>query len=125
MEVVGFMEEVMIDHIHKAGDINELIRCIENLEIYISEDANGLTVYTKTEPLFCFTRSTQKEIDQVVVGTIKSYLETFYQQEDVKVEAIEEPIENAIVIPERRLKPVSRLRPKFENLTDGGRYAVA
>jgi hypothetical protein len=115
----------MTDHIHRAGDINELIKCLENLEIFISEDANGLTVYSKSEPLFCFTRSTQKEIDQVVVETIKSYLETFYQLDDVKVEAIEEPIENAIVIPERRLKPVSRLRPKFDHPTNGGRYAFA
>jgi hypothetical protein len=116
----------MIDHIHIKGDINELNKCLEKLEFSISEDANGLTVYTESEPLFCFTRSTQDEIDQVVIETLTSYLETFYQLEGVRVSVTEEPIEEVTAIPERRLKPISRLRPTLvSQLDDGGRYALA
>ena len=100
--------------IHKHEDISDVIKCLESLEIFISRDEHGLTVFSESEPFFCFTRATDKEIKAVVADTIKSYVETFYHVEDAVVGTVEEPIkEEAVSVPRRHLKPVSRLRPEF------------
>jgi len=111
---------------HRYEDVKDLIKCLESLDIVVSADKDGFTVFSKSEPLFCFTRSTHDEIKEVVIDTIKSYVETFYHIEDAVVGAVEEPIKKEVVaVPRYRLKPVSKLRPEFGGPTRERRFSFA
>lgn len=107
----------MSENINK-GDIDTALKLLENLEICLSEDDGAFTVASHSEPFFCFTRSTKKELEEVVIDTIQSYLKSFYRAENVRAKAIGEPIESPAIY-QRRLKPVSRLRPVFDPSQEG------
>jgi hypothetical protein len=111
-------------NIPQSKDFDNLEKCLQELEITVSKNGDGrLTVCTQTEPLFCFVRDTQEEINTVVVDTLSSYIRSFYQVEDVQVNAVSVPLERP-TIPHRHLRPVSRIRPTFA--ADGiGRLQLA
>lgn len=105
-------------------DFDHLEKCLENLEITVFENNDGcLTVCTTSEPLFCFVRETQEEIDAVVVDTLTSYVKTFFQVENVSVEAEQIPLVKPTV-PHHQLRPIARIRPSFA-APAGGSLAFA
>lgn len=76
----------------------------------LSGDDGLLTVISNSEPYFCFVRSTEDEISQVVSDTLKSYAKYFYNH-DLEVElAYEHP---TAPLPTVRLTPQSTVRPTF------------
>jgi hypothetical protein len=110
--------------IHRTGDPDALFKCLEELEISLSEGDGGFTACTLSEPFFCFTRKTQEELDAVVTETIRSYIETFYQVGNVKVTTVEEPLQE-LSIPQTRLNPIGRLRPVIDGFLEGRGYVLA
>jgi hypothetical protein len=102
----------------KSNDFNRLEKTIANLKIHLSQDEDGhFTVFSLSEPLFCFCRDTENECIDLVASTLRSYLENFYQVEGVQVKTVTEPVA-APPIRQRRLRPLSNLRPI---LSDRGR----
>lgn len=56
---------------------------LAELRIYVSQsDDDRITVYTTSEPLFCFERDTEAEAFRAVRETLKSYRETFFDVHD-------------------------------------------
>lgn len=108
------------------GDPAKLKELLNKLEIVISvdEEDGSFTACTKSEPLFCFVRKTEQELEKVVEDTLRSYLETFYDVEGVRVEAVNVPLEKP-QIPVKELKPVSRFKPTFTSTNGERRYAIA
>ena len=101
----------------KSGDLSELERYLNNFEIVVgkSEENGFFTAYSTSEPLFCFERKTEGELQGLVVDTLKSYVETFYEAHQVKVRVVAEEAPPAI--PVKRLLALSFLRPHFESFT--------
>jgi predicted RNase H-like HicB family nuclease len=98
----------------QTRNVDDLFKCLENLDIVLCEDDGEFTVFTRSEPFFCFTRKTREEINRVVVDTIKSYVETFYRVEDTELKTVEEPLKKETPIRRHVLKPISKLRPTFD-----------
>jgi len=58
---------------------------LADLDIFVSKnEAGGFSVHTTCEPLFCFDRKTEAEIDLVVVDTLTSYIKTFYNDSNTQ-----------------------------------------
>lgn len=96
----------------KSGDLSELEHCLSNLRIFVgkSEDNGTFTVYSTSEPLFCYERKTELELEGLVADTLRSYVESFYEvQAEIKV--VKEQAEPAI--PVKRLLPASLFKPHF------------
>ena len=81
-----------------------------------------------TEPLFCYERDTEVELNAVVADTIKSYAETFYEVEvgNVSVEITSQPLDHDVPdVPIERIEHTSRLLPSFGDLLGNGQLASA
>lgn len=89
---------------------SRLERVLNALEISVGQDPDGrYTASTLSEPLFCFVRDSEDEIHEVVTETIRSYIATFYEVGDVKIEvqhmALPVAPKTEIVIQKSRLVP--------------------
>jgi len=72
-------------------------------------DSDRYVAYSMSEPWFCLERNTEREVGEAVGETVRSYLATFRQIENVEVELETQPW--ASDIPVERLNPISRIRP--------------
>lgn len=92
----------------------ELYKTLKSLDICLGVDENTgeFTVYTKSEPLFCYTAKTKEEIDLYVQNTLLSYAQTFYKV-DLEAVAIESTPFSKPALPVRTLTPLSTIRPVF------------
>ncbi|KAB2880682.1 MAG: hypothetical protein F9K38_10035 [Pseudorhodoplanes sp.] len=109
-----------------GSDPSKLLQLLEALEISVSQDDDGrFTVCTTSEPLFCFVRDTEQEINDLVVNTLTSYINTFYDVEDLRITTVSVPVEKPS-IPKKELRPVSRIKPTFTSADSQGRqHALA
>lgn len=99
---------------HETRDIEALTRVIENLEIEVSQSADGVfTACTTSEPLFCYDADTQEELNELVSDTLVSYAKHFYNLEGLTVNAISTPFED-VGIQIEQSKPVGRITPTFD-----------
>jgi hypothetical protein len=90
---------------------DRLAQVLDRLHIGISRGGDGrFTVYSTSEPLFCFERDTEEECRRVTVETLRSYIENFYEISEVEIVAETVP-EQSPVIPIERLARISRIRP--------------
>lgn len=84
------------------------------LDIAVSKGTDGrFTVCTTVEPLFCFVRDTEAEIENVVKDALRSYIENFYDIQIVKIETETVPVARS-PLPIEELVPVSRVQPSFQ-----------
>lgn len=102
---------------------NENIAKLKDLEIILAGGEDGeLTVYSTSEPLFCFVRSTEAEVLDVVKDTLHSYIKHFCD-ENVEVTMVQS---NTLpLVREVRLEPRQRLFPSFSFAIGGGELAYA
>jgi len=92
--------------------VTRLTKILEGLEITaFQNEGGGFTVMSSHEPAFCFERDTLTEIDRVVDDALVSYFRIFHGA-NVKMASEREPIARS-VLPVRRLRPLSRVRPAF------------
>lgn len=92
--------------------MNELKERLENLTITVSADGDGVfTAVTFQEPYFCFVRDSVEELQELVADTLKSYITTFYDVEEVRVETVE--ISRSERLPVQTFKPIKSLAPRF------------
>jgi hypothetical protein len=106
-----------------TNQIERVEQVLSDLEIEVSVGRDGrYTVCTHSEPLFCFVRDSEEEIDTVVIDTLTSYLNTFYSDvfESIEVTAGSVPLEVSS-IPIEELTPVSGIRPTFSVRDKQGR----
>ncbi len=92
-------------------EVARLNHVLSALEVTISSGEDGrFTAYTLSEPLFCFERNSEAELQELIADTLRSYVESFYHLSAVRVEFSSTP-ERTVDIPVERLTPVSRVRP--------------
>ena len=105
-----------------TGGIERVEQVLSNLDIEIFEgpDSRYTVCSTKSEPLFCYVRNTQEELDQLVIDTLTSYLNKFWDIEVLAVTPVSEPLEIS-GIPIEELTPRSRIRPTFNVKDSQGR----
>ena len=86
--------------------------------------AGAFLAYSITEPLFCYERDTEEELAEVIADTRKSYMETFYQVENIQVRVTSET--RAVPdVPIEHIEPTLRLLPSFEQPGAGSRLMGA
>jgi len=101
----------------------ENIAKLKDLEIIVAEGEDGkLTVFTTSEPLFCFVRSTEADVLEVVKDTLQSYVKHFCDR-DTKVTIVQS--NPPAPVREVRLEPKHRLLPSFSFANGGGELAYA
>jgi hypothetical protein len=84
------------------------------LEICLSQNTEGLyTVFTESEPLFCYDAHSLEEVDELVTDTLTSYAAAFYGVAGLKVKTASTPAEWSQVRVEQ-VRPVSTLHPVFD-----------
>ena len=94
-------------------DYEALLRQIENLNIEVSKNADGLlTVCSTSEPLFCYDAQTPEEAVELVKRTLRSYAKHFFHV-DAGVTTECAPIAEA-PLPIERTTPISRIKPVFD-----------
>jgi len=94
--------------------MKELKERLEQLEINVSQDDEGrITVYSTSEPAFCFVADDLSHAKSLVVDTLISYANTFFgiEREDISVE--EKDIEQKRTIPEIALQNTKTLTPRL------------
>ena len=96
----------------KRDEIQTLAERLEGLTIVVSGKEGNFTVASYCEPLFCFDARSHQEVADKVAATLKSYVSTFYNVNDVHV-SIREVAVNKPTVPVRRIEPVSYLKPTF------------
>jgi hypothetical protein len=117
------MEAEMTTDDRKLSE-ERLERTLNALKIVVSVGEDGRhTVCTEQEPLFCFVRDTEDEVRDLVIQTLRSYVETFYNVENVQFTT------RRVASPPRPraevLRPISRLIPELTNgFPFGGREVV-
>ena len=106
---------------------NENIAKLNDLEIIVAGGEDGkLTVYSTSEPLFCFVRSTEAEVLDVVKDTLHSYIKHFRDENvEVTVEVTIVQSKTPPLVREVRLEPRQRLFPSFSFAIGGGELAYA
>ncbi len=104
-----------MEKIVQSSEIAALTRHLSDLEIIVSNSGDGYTVFTTTEPLFCFERKNLSEINSIVEDTIRSYIETFFKVGKFTL-TVESEEFSIISIPEQRLTPISKIKPSVKEL---------
>ncbi len=95
------------------GDDERLKRVLDRLEIEGGHTPAGtFLAFSVTEPLFCHERDTVEELAEVVAYTLKSYVETFYQVENLEVR-VKSETRDIPTVPVERIEPTLRLLPSF------------
>ncbi len=98
----------------ETGNIEAFIRQISELNIEISQNAEGiLTVCSTSEPLFCYDATTKEEVDALVQDTVRSYGKHFFNLDLPPFSTEQTPLNEGPVQIERGT-PVSRIRPVFD-----------
>ena len=106
-------------------DEKRLVKVLDRLDINGGHTPAGtFLAYSITEPLFCYERDTKEEVIAVIVDTMKSYLETFYEVEDVTVR-IKSEARDIPAVPIERIEPTLRLLPSFNPFQGNRRMATA
>ena len=86
-------------------DEKRLNKVLDRLDINGGHTAAGtFLAYSITEPLFCYERDTKKEVIAVIADTMKSYVETFYEVENVTVRITSEA-RDIPAVPIERIEP--------------------
>lgn len=89
-------------------------RLIENLDIQLSQSADGVyTVCTTQEPLFCYDSDSKEELSHLVVDTLASYAKYFLQIDVSNGETTSQPLEKEL-LPVEHFTPLERLKPVFD-----------
>lgn len=98
----------------EGGTMKELKARLKGLQVEIGLNPDGAyTVYTESEPLFCFVRDSLPEIEAIVADTIQSYAKTFYGV-NISVSFKErKPPRTIKNIPVQVLEPVKTLAPRL------------
>ena len=98
------------------GDDERLKRVLDRLEIEGGHTPAGtFLAFSVTEPLFCHERDTVDELAEVVANSLKSYVETFYQVENLEVRVTSEA-RDVPAVPVERIESTLRLLPSFGEL---------
>ncbi len=101
--------------------MDELKKLLSTLEITISFDGEDeYTVFTTSEPLFCFVCTSPEEAVALVQDTLLSYARTFYRVEEIPVELRQEA-----AIPVKKLTPYGYVRPFIAPDDNEGQLAFA
>ena len=108
----------MTDTVNLPSDEERLEKVLDRLNINIqgAQTSDGkYLAYSVTEPLFCYERDTEEEIFEVISDTLKSYVETFYQFENVDIHITSQPLVPDVphTLPIERIEPTSRLLPSI------------
>lgn len=83
---------------------------LAELRIYVSQSGDDrITVYTTSEPLFCFERDSEAEAFRAVRETLQSYCETFFDVRNVRVDI--NPAPRREHLPRISLKPLKEYLP--------------
>jgi hypothetical protein len=86
---------------------------VKDLDIQLSKSDDGVfTACTLVEPLFCHDADSREELACLVSGTLASYARHFYGIEGLDVGTVDAGLKRS-PIPVEVSKPVSRLRPVF------------
>jgi hypothetical protein len=94
--------------------MSELSERLKGLEITVSEGKDGrYTAFTSAEPLFCFVRENQEELEELINATLSSYVSTFLKKA-VQVSTVE--VERKKAIPVHSVRPVKSLVPRLPEL---------
>ena len=106
----------MTDIVNIPREGERLKRVFDLLEIEGGRTISGsFLAYSVTEPLFCYERRTEDELLEVIVDTLKSYAETFYDVETVTVGVTSEA-RDILAVPVEHIEPTLRLLPSFGDL---------
>ena len=102
-----------------------LDKILDRLDINGGQTPAGtFLAYSITEPLFCYERDTKEEVIAVIADTMKSYVETFYEVENVTVRITSEA-RDIPAVPIERIEPTLRLLPSFNPILGNRRMATA
>ena len=106
-------------------DEKRLDKILERLDINGGRTLSGtFLAYSITEPLFCYERDTEEELTEIIADTMKSYLETFYEVEDVTVR-IKSEVRDIPTVPIEHIEPTLRLLPSFNRVLGNRGMATA
>ena len=106
-------------------DKKRLEKVFDRLDINGGRTSAGtFLAYSITEPLFCYERDTEEEVIAVIADTIKSYVETFYEVENITVR-VESEARNIPTVPIERIELTSRLLPSFKPILGNRGMATA
>lgn len=95
-------------------DIDALTRTLSDLDVQLSQSADGVfTVCSTSEPLFCFDGDSKEEVSKLVVDTLVSYAKHFFHHDLTGGRTETQPLEET-PIPVELSTPVSRLKPVFD-----------
>ena len=110
-----------------TDDAEKLATVLSRFEITGARTIDGkYLAFSVTEPLFCYERDTEEELNAVIADTIQSYAETFYEIEGFRVEIVSQPLEHDVPdVPIERIEPTSRLLPSFGDLLGNRQLASA
>lgn len=98
----------------ETGNIDAFVRQISELNIEISQGADGLyTACNCSEPLFCYDAATIQELEVLVQDTVRSYGKHFFNLDLPPFSTEQEPLPEGPV-PIERGTPVSRIKPVFD-----------
>lgn len=88
-----------------------------SIGLAIDDEDGTVTVYSKTEPIFCFVRNNEAEANAVALDTIRSYLENFEGADNIQITA--PAVEQTPSIPVKQLRVSKVLSPVFTKDGDG------
>ena len=106
-------------------DEKRLDKVLDRLDINGGRTSAGtFLAYSMTEPLFCYERDTEEELNAVIADTLKSYVETFYEVENVTVR-VKSEARDIPTIPIERIESTLRLLPSFKPILGNRGMATA
>lgn len=94
-----------------AENFEALTEKLNALEICVAQNEAGmLTVFTESEPLFCYDAATIEEAERLVAGTLQSYASRFFGVHGAVVTTNRQEIAQPQVAVEH-VTPVAKLEP--------------
>ena len=106
-------------------DEKRLDKVLDRLDINGGHTSAGtFLAYSITEPLFCYERDTEEELNAVIADTMKSYVETFYEVENVTVR-VKSEARDIPTVPIERIESTLRLLPSFKPILGNRGMATA
>jgi hypothetical protein len=95
----------------KLQDTAAFEEAISNLKIAVTRDENGLyTVCSSTEPLFCYDAHDLDAVNKLVIDTLASYGEHFFQIPRPKITTTNSPVGRAFERVEQSV-PITYVHP--------------
>jgi hypothetical protein len=103
-----------MNNINNTPGHEVLVERLSALEITLAKSPDGLlTVYTNSEPAFCYDGYNANELSALVADTLRSYARLFYGIDNFHVATEDEPLPEP-PLPVERVEVRSRLRPVFD-----------